>query len=81
MAVAPLPVTVPTVALPVMTPSTLQVTAVLEAPDTVAEKEAVLPVSRLAEAGVMTTLTGGAGTVMVDEAFFVVSARAMTSNV
>lgn len=65
----PLPVTVPTVPLPFDTPSTVQVTAVLVAPETEAVRETEVDTFIVAEAGLKATETGaGARTLMTLEA-------------
>ena len=66
---------VPTVALPPATPSTVQATAVLLLPVTVAVMAAVAPAVTLAVPGLSDTATAaGAWTVTVAEALLVLSA-------
>jgi hypothetical protein len=67
--VLPLPESVPVLALPFVTPSTLQATEVLEDPETVAVKEVAAPEYKLVEVGLRATLTpgGGATTVITAE--------------
>jgi hypothetical protein len=79
----PVPVTTPVVVFPLATPSTFQVTAALEAPDTVAVNSAAAPVFRLEEVGVKATLTVemGTWTVMTAAAALVPSATLMASRV
>jgi hypothetical protein len=59
--VLPLPVMVPTVLLPLATPSTVQATEVLVEPVTVAVRETVPLAARLEELGLRVTATGEAG--------------------
>lgn len=80
MIVFPEPVMVPTVALPFWTLSTDQVTAVLVEPETAAVRERVLPVLRLAEAGLKET-TMGAWTVTAEEALLLASAALVALTV
>ncbi len=66
---------VPTVLLPLAMPSTVQVTAVLVEPETVATKDLVPPVVKLAVPGLKATLTEAVVlTVTADEALLVESA-------
>ena len=68
--VLPLPAMVPVPALPLAMPSTVQATAVLDEPETVAVKEVEAPAFKLVEVGFNVTVTtgGGATTVMAEEA-------------
>jgi hypothetical protein len=67
--VFPLPVTVPTVPFPFVTPSTVHVTAVLLAPETVAVMATDVETSIVVEAGLKVTEVGaGANTLMTLEA-------------
>ena len=81
MTVLPVPESVPTVALPLAMPSTVQVTAVLVEPVT-AEVKAWLPLAaRLEALGVRVTAMTGAATVMTEEALLVVSAALVARRV
>lgn len=61
MTVLPVPEIVPTVALPLATPSTFQVTSVLDNPDTEAVKDWVALGRRLGALGLSTTATAAGG--------------------
>jgi hypothetical protein len=70
------------VPVPVMVPPVvLQVTAVFDAPVTLAVKLSVAPVAKLAVVGVSPTVTTGCDTVIVVLAFFVASAELVAVNV
>ena len=77
MMVLPVPESVPTVALPLAMPSTLQVTAVLVEPVTAAVKAWVPLAARLAELGVRLTATTGTGAATVMEAEALLEASAL----
>ena len=83
MTVLPVPESVPTVALPLAMPSTVQVTAVLVEPVTAAVKAWLPLAARLKVLGVrVTAMTGtGAATVMTEDALLVVSAALVARRV
>ena len=79
MALPPVPVMVPTLALPPATPSTVQATAVLLLPVTVAVTAALAPAATLIALGFSDTATG-TRTVMVEEADLVLSATLVATT-
>ena len=66
MTVLPVPVRVPVVVLPLATPSTVQLTVVVEVPVTAAVRDRVPALAKVVAPGVRVTWTG-AWTVMTEE--------------